>query len=369
MAETTVWILGAGFSKPLGGPMLTDLLAPDSVENLRATYSRNYTRLFSKAALVAHWLFNYGTRFRAGRIDGSAERDMAQWIGPLWATAIGEQLWVDAEDYLDYLDTSVASETSRAGRQMAAECCAFLTGADTRSERFAPYVRWARELVQPGDSVLTFNYDLVPDRLASGSKLRVLAPSEAPQPGFVNVIKLHGSVNWRRAGETRPSEINVEADLEFALSCEDRELAIASPGPTKQTITRQLEPLWGVAESAIKSANAIVFVGYRFPPTDANARTRLLSAIAGSQMRYVAVHTVLGPKVDDNTVRLTQMLRYALRSRFEHPTGPDQPTEAGYNLDQRFNLVPQPLWAEDFFSVAAGGIIMQPYYRRKDKYW
>jgi hypothetical protein len=349
--------------------MLTDLLAPDSVENLRATYSRNYTRLFSKAALVAHWLFNYSTRFRAGRIDGSAERDMAQWIGPRWATAIGEQLWVDAEDYLDYLDTSVASETSRAGRQMAAECCAFLTGADTRSERFAPYVRWARELVQPGDSVLTFNYDLVPDRLASGSKLRVLAPSEAPQPGFVNVIKLHGSVNWRRAGETRPSEINVEADLEFALSCEDRELAIASPGPTKQTITRQLEPLWGVAESAIKSANAIVFVGYRFPPTDANARTRLLSAIAGSQMRYVAVHTVLGPKVDDNTVRLTQMLRYALRSRFEHPTGPDQPTEAGYNLDQRFNLVPQPLWAEDFFSVAAGGIIMQPYYRRKDKYW
>jgi hypothetical protein len=55
--------------------------------------------------------------------------------------------------------------------------------------------------------VLTFNYDLVPDRLATDSNLHVLAPNEEPEPGLVNVIKLHGSVNWRRTGETKPAEI------------------------------------------------------------------------------------------------------------------------------------------------------------------
>jgi hypothetical protein len=127
------------------------------------------------------------------------------------------------------------------------------------------------------------------------------------------------------------------------LKCEDDELAIASPGPTKQTITKQLEPLWRMAEGAIKRASHIVFVGYRFPPSDANARTRLLTAIAASETQYVAVHTVLGPRLDDDTVRLTQMLRYALRSRFDHPTGSEHPTDAGFSSDHRFNLVTQPL--------------------------
>jgi hypothetical protein len=124
-----------------------------------------------------------------------------------------------------------------------------------------------------------------------------------------------------------------------------------------------------MAEGAIKRASHIVFVGYRFPPSDANARTRLLTAIAASETQYVAVHTVLGPRLDDDTVRLTQMLRYALRSRFDHPTGSEHPTDAGFSSDHRFNLVTQPLWAQDFFSVALGGIITQPYYRRADHYW
>lgn len=113
MADTTVWILGAGFSRPLGGPMLAELLAPDSLQNLRATYEEKYERLFDKAASIAHWLFSYGTRFAAGKLDAQYR---SRWVdNSLWQS-VGERLWWDAEDYLDYLDASVASDTARAAR-------------------------------------------------------------------------------------------------------------------------------------------------------------------------------------------------------------------------------------------------------------
>src|SRR6267143_1777766 len=98
--------------------MLADLLAPDSVQNLHATYGQKYERLFNKAALVAHWLFNYGTRFQAGRIDTTYDRAVLALVAARWKETVGERLWVDAEDYLDYLDTSVASDASRAARQV-----------------------------------------------------------------------------------------------------------------------------------------------------------------------------------------------------------------------------------------------------------
>ena len=33
-----VWILGAGFSKPLGGPLLVDLFAPNAIQEMEAQF-------------------------------------------------------------------------------------------------------------------------------------------------------------------------------------------------------------------------------------------------------------------------------------------------------------------------------------------
>jgi hypothetical protein len=76
---------------------------------------------------------------------------------------------------------------------------------------------------------------------------------------------------------------------------------------------------------------------------------------------YVPLHIVLGPdKHQPDVVRLEAMIRYAMRDRFEHRQGPDHPS----NYEKWYNLVVQPLWAEDFLSVANGGILTQPYYSR-----
>ena len=101
----TVWILGAGFSRPLGGPLLPDLLSPETPENLAAVYGSDQPHLLNTfATQTAHWLYNYGTRFRYGRLSG--------WSGD------GASLWRDAEEYLDYLDLAAQNTLGKAANRL-----------------------------------------------------------------------------------------------------------------------------------------------------------------------------------------------------------------------------------------------------------
>ena len=88
----------------------------------------------------------------------------------------------------------------------------------------------------------------------------------------------------------------------------------------------------------------MVFVGYRFPQTDANAKRRLLAALGRLREHYVPIHIGMGPdKNQPDVVRLEAMIRYALRDRFEHPKGSDPPKA----YEKWYNLIVQPLWAVD----------------------
>ncbi len=173
-----VWILGAGFSKPLGAPLLEDIQYGES----------HFSKLRSKTAEAAHWLYNHGRRFALGR--------SVSWN---W-TFDGETLWANAEEFLDYLDTAATASTAAAlkarieqlaekflarqhpgvsisrpsadelaaaaRRLLAAECSTFLSRIDLKSERCDPFVRWAHR-VGPKDTIITFNYDRFLDVLAA----------------------------------------------------------------------------------------------------------------------------------------------------------------------------------------------------------
>jgi hypothetical protein len=72
-----VWILGAGFSKPLGGPLLDGLFVPHSVLQMRDRFhtvdypSPNQERTSRRAAVdAALWLYNYGIEFENGTVPG-----------------------------------------------------------------------------------------------------------------------------------------------------------------------------------------------------------------------------------------------------------------------------------------------------------
>src|SRR5262249_53884746 len=96
-----VWILGAGFSKPVGGPLLGNLLSPEAERLIELAYPpKLWPELFGDHAKTARHLYWYGFRPSEGKEE----------LRDRWPYACSENLWLDAEQYLDYLDTAATFE-------------------------------------------------------------------------------------------------------------------------------------------------------------------------------------------------------------------------------------------------------------------
>lgn len=140
--EKIVWVLGAGFSQPLGGPLLTDLLTQQSRNKLLACYPGK-DWIVSRVAKTVRDLY-------------SSHRYVSE------ATP-GARLWANAEEFLTYLDTAAEGSlrhrrtidqltgelkefapsphkamAGMARRLIAAECSAFLSGTRLGSELWGP---------------------------------------------------------------------------------------------------------------------------------------------------------------------------------------------------------------------------------------
>lgn len=383
-AKKVVWVLGAGFSRPLGGPLLRDFFRPEIWAKLRAYYDpTTYPLLYGADCRVAHALYNYGIAFRNGKVPAD------RWIDANLRNSDGEHLWEDAEEFIAFLETAAlkpdSGEAKRiadlvqriannqnpekpdtqslagaAKRLVAAECSTFLVGADLKSETWLPYVDWARRLCRrTGEplyesTIITFNYDLIPELLEE--KIRTITvedPSKETAPyNVAAVIKLHGSVNWSRADQPDGRTVTFAIEkADYAMTCDAKNLALAVPGPSKLEITGRLNEFWDRAVRALMKADAIVFVGYRFPATDAISRKRLLDAIRDNQQPYLAVHAVLGPNTGEpDTIRLQELLRMTLwhRQEWSLAAGNNPRDPPGRRA---FNLRIRPCWSQDFLSA------------------
>lgn len=85
-----VWVLGAGFSRSLGGPLMNDLLSLAARRRILAAYSSYIDR---DEVDTIFWLFHYGCGFPEGRLDPRIAEQ-------------GEHAWDDAEQFLETLDNA-----------------------------------------------------------------------------------------------------------------------------------------------------------------------------------------------------------------------------------------------------------------------
>src|SRR5262249_46752296 len=109
------------------------------------------------------------------------------------------------------------------------------------------------------------------------------------------ILKLHGSVDWKKSKNSQGVQYWQKGPQEdFAIRAPADEIAIATPGPHKSATTKEFQWLWRAAKEAIRAAEAIVFIGYSFPVSDAVARGELLRAIEANQSQDLSVHIVLG---------------------------------------------------------------------------
>ncbi len=355
MAEenaSRVWIVGSGFSVPLGGPTLKTLLSGNSFVVLRNLYPVDR---FPKLG------------------DGDVEA-----IYKTYAAGVASSAWNDAEAFLKTLDAAANSAEAKvkdanlvllrhlrapamtqsttpvhklapvARRVIAAECCAFLKGADARDEEWRAYRSWGAQL-DGGDSVITFNYDRVLERLAAAKRAPCLGTPrlslerfvgttgyDANLPDTPNVFKMHGSVDWAASDDG----ICQRGD-ENALMCDDDELLIATPGRKKrETVAARLLEIWNKAIATIERARHVVFVGYRLPETDGEALERIMRALRRNQNRDLTIHIVLGPHDSADVQRMDTLMRYVA------------PQRTGATLVRT-----QRAWAQDFMAAYEPGLL------------
>jgi hypothetical protein len=375
----TVWILGAGFSKPLGGPLLTELFTEQSENYVNHTLTQRSPpareRLSQPFACLVHRMYR-----RYGPLESRPESDKRH-----------SERWRHAEDFLAKLnlaaqpagtrDEAAASElvgairgfldpaelekvravfrgfdmkspdhqrialeeTSLAAKRwFAAECDPFVANAVIGSEAWEPYKQWARALTKH-DTILSYNYDLVLEKLrdCGPSSLHVVCPCSQsrglnPHRTIPFVLKVHGSVDWKKTDEG--SVEIMEKQPFFAVTCEQKHMALCTPGPSKVEIYQAWKTYSDAAYLELTEASQVVFLGYRAPESDTLSLTAILTAIKENRHKP-RIGVVLGIGGDSciHAERIIQLLRYVNK---------DAKVKRLHMFAQDFLARPQNLWAK-----------------------
>lgn len=308
----TVWILGAGFSRFLGGPLLDDLLrhrhalellgltSGQGIEQSDCQNMEHASRLFQiQEHLAVSALWRNAEEFLEKVSQALENPDSPSGIELAWRIKAAH-FRLSIDDLYDATLRSIILETT-----------AFLRGLNIESERLRPYLTWARSLTDR-DTVISFNYDGLPHLLAQDpdTSLAIVGPkgelADGDEGSKARVLHLHGCSLWR--GES------IEAIGSPSLQL-PREVSIGIPGPGKLGISRHLEVIWSEARAAIENADRLIVVGYSFPVTDMNSLEMIYESVSkntdlGQLSVVLGEGDTLGHKA-----RIMRMFSQARRSR------------------------------------------------------
>jgi len=185
----TVWILGAGFSCSLGGPLLADLFRPRAIEDDEALFPKDKYPNLSRDLNMTRCLFCAGQD--EGRWD-NAEQFLSYMDGAYEPNRghqrtivmnLEHRLLAHPGNHLPlypsiYPGQTLAEVYQRiARRAFAAQIAEFLRDIDDEDERWRPYKQWCSTLEPNRDTIITLNYDLVLEKL-DGTRLCIVMPNE-----------------------------------------------------------------------------------------------------------------------------------------------------------------------------------------------
>ncbi len=187
-APIRVFILGAGFSKPAGMPLATEVL-PLLDDELQLDEMRPWLDglrerlawLSGNQGQTDPFPLNIEQVFHYAHFDIEVHR-LRQQLAPVGRGDGPGTPWNQAESieaWLSYLEDALRDVILRCDN----EC------------DLAPLNRWA-ETVCERDAVLTFNYDTLVERALAGVDKRWNHGIEGDEDAGIPVFKLHGSIDW-----------------------------------------------------------------------------------------------------------------------------------------------------------------------------
>jgi hypothetical protein len=254
------FVLGAGFSRHAGLPLLVDLrcLVLDNVATNPPSWHRR--------------LVDSGEFRRTVE-----EADRGRGLG--FEELFRELLVAEQHDVVACLRQSVRS---------------VLRAAEPR-ELPTEYGHFGRRVFHNDSPIVSFNWDTVAERAVAsqtayweyGAPGTVVLPDGVSRPpsSWIRVVKPHGSINWMQArlGGLQPVARGAQIAYDPSNPLTDPDLTevhpnlrvMIFPGDAETSTDNLLSPLWRDAEDVAASAERIVLIGYSLPPYDLEARAFL----------------------------------------------------------------------------------------------
>ena len=300
-----VFVLGAGFSKEAGAPLMDEFLrcARDLRDDPKSELNEHDREIFDRViqyryglnralAKVVVDLDNIEELFGFTEMDLQLShesevlpgnrvqrKDMTYLIARTLEASIRKPLSQCGET----IETRPIAAISRSWRHLKNQYSFFLglvSGLWNPEKREAQIAK---------DSIISFNYDLVLEREMDYLKLAPeynCGPLAVPYAGAfaghelrVNLLKMHGSVNWvvcHRCGSDRLHFLNPETAQVSKVEtlpcpqCNQIGLTqfIVPPTWNKGIEEKFLRPVWSAALQEMMKAGRLFIIGYSFPRTD-----------------------------------------------------------------------------------------------------
>lgn len=137
------------------------------------------------------------------------------------------------------------------------------------------------------NTFITFNYDTILENslrklhvsfdYGSNKIIQAVGSHSASQGSSVPILKLHGSVNWARRTTDASAQINA-FDNYNALRAE-KLIPELVPPTWKKAFDTPLEDVWETAIQRLKSATRVVIVGFSLPPADLHFKYLLAAGL------------------------------------------------------------------------------------------
>lgn len=139
-----------------------------------------------------------------------------------------------------------------------------------------------------GDTLVTFNYDLVLEESLFGSPLwtpkdgyglpiagvrspwanRWIQNAETPEKSSILLLKLHGSLNWAPGNRIKIKKLPLMVRARNSGGPAIERVLILPPGWNKKIYKRPFNSLWAMARNKLEHCTRLVIIGYSLPETD-----------------------------------------------------------------------------------------------------
>ena len=296
-----VFVFGAGASADAGGPLMSNFIdKAGRISHFCDDWEKEYFDIFFKA-LYCLQKVHYKSRLDIDNIESVyGALEMAVLCG-----------------HLEGFDNSELDRLLPAVRMVIAKTIegsiSFPNPSD--SKPIIPYEEFINSLVSylntpTSISFLTFNYDLCLEYAFNKYNIKYnYCLDETITNDEVPLLKLHGSLNWFLKNEgihkldldiiinnyynlipigngqskihfKHPSRIIHESDDENI----SKDPIIVPPSWSKGEFHKQIQPVWKAAMECLRDAEAIFFIGYSMPESDAFFRYLFALALLEEQV-------------------------------------------------------------------------------------